>query len=570
MKFTEDSAPVKSCRILLAGCLSASWLVAASAHANTITVTNTSDSGRGSLRQAMANANDGDTINATNVSGSIELSSGELLVNKSVTINGPGHKRLSVENAGPSRVFEIAAGEIVTISGLAINNGQAHLGGGLYNAGSLTVIECSISGNEAGRIRENGLGGGIYNASGAKIAIINSTISGNGADQGGGIYNAGLMQIASTTVSDNFVWSGFSQLISLGGAFCNGGTLDIVNSTITGNRASGSVHSGGIGGGIFNSATLAIINTTISANVAGGAGVSPGHGGGVANGSGKVVIQNSTITGNTAGGPSGSGFGGNLFIAEGTLEIGNTILNTDSDANIFSFGNQGTVISDGYNLSNDNGAGYLTAAGDQININPRLGPLQNNGGPTFTHALLVDSPAVNAGNPSYNPNSFQQPLIYDQRGPGFDRVKNWRSDIGAFEMQAAPLRPTPPPTPTPRPTPPPTPPPSPTPPASPTPPPSPTPTEDPREVAIAKIRREMRFTRTALRELNGTTSVPLSVSVWLKVRLRVLKARLAYPLDEALARIDQRLLNGGPMSDASRRDLLTRLNARLDALRSGR
>ncbi len=79
----------------------------------------------------------------------------------------------------------------------------------------------------------------------------------------------------------------------------------------------------------------------------------------------------------------------------------------------------------------------------------------------------------------------------------------------------------------------------------------------------------MRFTRGALRELNDNESVPPSVFVWLKVRLRVLKARLAYPLDEALARIDQRLLNDGPMNEASRRDLLTRLNARLDALRSG-
>ena len=88
-------------------------------------------------------------------------------------------------------------------------------------------------------------------------------------------------------------------------------------------------------------------------------------------------------------------------------------------------------------------------------------------------------------------------------------------------------------------------------------------------MAIAKIRREMRFTRTALRELNGTKSVPLSVSAWLKVRLRVLKARLAYPLDEVLARIDQRLLHDGPMSEASTRDLLTHLNARLDELRNG-
>jgi hypothetical protein len=545
-KFTENSASVKSCRILLIGCLSASWLAAANAPANTITVTNTNDSGPGSLRQAMADANDGDTINATVVSGSIKLSSGELLVNKNVTINGPGAEKLSVESTRLSRVFEIASGEIVTISGLAINNGQAVVGGGIYNAGRLQVIGCGISDNEAGELRENGLGGGIYNATGAEITVINSTISGNGADQGGGIYNGGLMHIANTTVSDNFVGDAFSET-NVGGAICNGGTLDIANSTISGNTATGTLQSGGIGGGIFNGGTLGIVN--------------------------------STITDNMAGGSSGSGLGGNVFIAEGTLEIGNTILNTASGTNIFNFGNQGTVISDGYNLSSDNGAGYLTAIGDQINTDPRLGPLQDNGGPSFTHALLADSLAIDAGNPNVNPNEFQQPLVYDQRGFGFDRVKNGRSDIGAFEVQAAPVtppRPTPPPTPTatpspsPTPVPVPTPSPTPVPSATPSPSPMPSPTEDPREVALAKIRREMHFTRTALHELNGTTSVPLSVSAWLKVRLRVLKARLAYPLDEALARIDRHLLNGGPMSEASTRKLLARLNARLDALRSGK
>ncbi|OLB00196.1 MAG: hypothetical protein AUH08_09310, partial [Verrucomicrobia bacterium 13_2_20CM_54_12] len=407
---------MKSCRILLAGCLSAWWLAAASAHANSITVTNTNDGGRGSLRQAIADANDGDTINARDVFGSIELSSGELPVNKNLTINGPGADKLSVENTHLGRVFEIASDKIVAISGLAINSGEAVLGGGIYNAGMLEITSCSISGNEAGGLRERGLGGGIYNASGAKVAITDSIVSGNWADEGGGIYNAGSMQIARTTISDNFIGGAFSQQTSLGGGICNSGTLDIVNSTITANTASGSLQSGGI-----------------------------------TNGSGNIVIQNSTINGNTAESPSGSGFGGNVFMAEGTLEIGNTILNAGSGGNIFSFGNQGTIISDGYNLSSDNGADYLSAAGDQVNTDPRVGPLQDNGGPTVTHALLADSPAIDAGNPNYNPNNFQPPLIYDQRGFGFDRVKKGRRDIGAFEVQEAPItptRPTPPPTPT--------------------------------------------------------------------------------------------------------------------------
>jgi hypothetical protein len=544
--------------------LSACCLAAASAHANTITVTNTNDSGPGTLRQAIADANDGDTINASGVSGSIQLTAGELPVNKNVTINGPGADKLSVENAQLSRVFEIASDKIVAISALAIKRGEAIMGGGIYNAGTLEIIGCTISGNQAVRLREPGLGGGIYNASGAEINIIDSIVSGNSADEGGGIYNAGSMQIARTTISGNFVGGVFSQPTSLGGGICNSGTLKIVNSAITSNTASVSLQSGGIGGGIFNDATLAITNSTISGNVAGSGGAFPSGGGGIANGSGSTVIQNSTINSNTADGPNGPGFGGNVFLADGTVEMGNTILNIGSGENIFNFGNRGTVISDGYNLSSDNGAGYLVAAGDQINTDPRLGPLQDNGGPTLTHALLTDSPAINTG----NPNNSQPQLISDQRGHGFDRVKSGRSDIGAFEVQAPSVRPTPPPPPPRSPTPPP---PSPTPPQpSPTPPqPSPSPTEDPREMAIAKIRRDIRFTRTALHDLNGMTSIPPSVFTWLKVRLRVLKARLAYPLDEALAQIDRQLLNDGPMSETSRRNLLTRLNARLNVLRNG-
>jgi len=548
------------------------WLTAASAHANTITVTNTNDMGPGSLRQAIADANDGDTINAKDVSGSIQLTTGELLLNKNVTINGPGAEKLSVENTQSSRVFEVASDKIVAISGLAINSGEAVVGGGIYNAGTLEILRCTISGNQAVRVREPGLGGGIYNASGAEINMVDSIINDNSADEGGGIYNAGSMQIARTTVSGNVVGGAFLQLTSLGGGICNRGTLNILNSTITSNTASVSLQNGGVGGGIFNGATLSIANSTISDNGAGSTGAFASYGGGIANGSGNTVIRSSTINGNTAGGPGASGFGGNIFMVKGTLELGSTILNAGSGGNIFNFDNQGTIISDGYNLSSDDGAGYLSAAGDQVNADPRLGPLQDNGGRTFTHALLADSPAIDAGNLNYNPNNFQPQLIYDQRGVRFDRVKNGRSDIGAFEVQAPSVRPTPPPTPPPSPTPPPpspsptTPPPSP----SPTPPPpSPSPTENPRELAIEKIRRDIRFTRTALRELNGTTSVPPSLFTWLKVRLRVLNARLAYPLDEALAQIDRQLLNNGPMSEASRRNLLRRLNDRLNTLRNG-
>ena len=75
------------------------------------------------------------------------------------------------------------------------------------------------------------------------------------------------------------------------------------------------------------------------------------------------------------------------------------------------FNNGGTVTSDGYNLSSDDGGGYLTGPGDQINTDPLLSPLQDNGGPTFTHALLPGSPAIDAGDPAFTPPPFN-----DQRG----------------------------------------------------------------------------------------------------------------------------------------------------------
>jgi hypothetical protein len=148
---------------------------------------------------------------------------------------------------------------------------------------------------------------------------------------------------------------------------------------------------------------------------------------GIERGAGIVQIVNSTFNGNsTAHGP------GDIenYGETANLEIGSTILNSGaSGANITNI--SGSVTSLGYNLSSDAGGGFLTATGDQINTDPMLGPLQDNGGPTLTHALLTDSPAIDAGDPNFAP-----PPDFDQRGPGFPRVVNGRIDIGAFEVQA--------------------------------------------------------------------------------------------------------------------------------------
>ncbi len=366
-------------------CLTLACALTIPAHATTIIVSNINDNGPGSLRQALVDANDGDTIDATGISGVITLTTGELLVDKSVTINGVGADLLAVDGNATSRVFQIGSGETVTISGLTIRNGH-----------------------------DDTTGGGIDNESGATLTITNSILSGNTAGsvddpsvEGGGIFNSGTLTIVNSTVSANTA----GGISGGGGGIFNGGTLAIVNSTVSGNTA---IKGAGIDNG-GAATTVTITNSTFSGNAA------SAYGGACFN-VGTLEIANSTLSDNSAG-----VFGGGVLNL-GTFQIGNTILNRgDSGVNITNFG---TVTSLGYNLSSDDAGGFLTGPGDQINTDPLIGPLQNNGGPTFTHELLSGSPAINAGDPSFTP-----PPFFDQRGPGFDRVVNGRIDIGSFEVQ---------------------------------------------------------------------------------------------------------------------------------------
>src|SRR5881396_893531 len=344
--------------------------VVISVHANVITVTNINDSGPGSLRQALADANDGDTITFA-VTGIIGLTSAELVINKNITISGSGADLLAVSraaNAAPFRIFHVMLGHAVTIEGLTISNGSVlnTFGGGIYNFESaLTVISCALAGNSA--LGQQGSGGGIFSNGGgaggnASLIIINSAFSGNAATTGGAIDNNGSSGMANLTIS---------------------------NSTLSGNSASFA------GGGVND-------NT--------------------ANGTASITITNSTLSENTSANIS--------MFKGGMLDIGNTVLKAAVSGVNLEIGKLATVTSRGYNVSSDDGGGFLTGPGDQINTDPMLGPLQDNGGPTFTHALLPGSPAINAGDPNFTP-----PPFFDQRGPVFWRVRNDRIDSGSFEVQ---------------------------------------------------------------------------------------------------------------------------------------
>ncbi len=367
-------------------------------------VNNNNDSGTDSLRAVIANVCAGSTIRfAPNVTGAINLTSGELLLNKTLTINGPGANLLRVQRsaaAGNFRIFNIAGNVNVTISGLTIANGNSpgSNGGGIYNnGGKLTVSNSTLSGNSA----LSGAGGGGIHNNGGTLTITNSTVSSNSAGFGGGGIN-------------NFR-----------------STVTITNSTISGNTITG-----GNGGGIYNSGdstsgTVTVTNSTISGNSASDSSLGIGVGGGIHNGGGTVIITSSTISSNTAQ------FRGGGINNNGTLTARNTIiaLNTSaSGPDVF-----GTLTSQNFNLIGNNSGATITPAqfSDQIGtagspIDPLLSPLQNNGGPTLTRALLSGSPAIDRGHSSGS--------TTDQRGftrpVGTANVNDGDgSDIGAFEIQ---------------------------------------------------------------------------------------------------------------------------------------
>ncbi|MDA8432017.1 MAG: hypothetical protein M0Z60_03525 [Nitrospiraceae bacterium] len=339
------------------------------AAAATITVSNLNDSGAGSLRQAIASASPGDTI-GFGVTGDITLTSGELLIDKDITISGPGSASLFLNGTASSRVLEIAAGSTATISGLTIQNGHAPLGedaGGIWNNGTCFLSNVVVRNNHTSG-QNYDVGGGILNQQGA-MTLDKVTVSGNSAYAGGGIFNAGESIIT------------------------------ITNSAISGNGAFGA------GGGLDNYGTASVSNTTISSNSSGWSGAVSLSGPGE-----TTQLLNVTINGNTGIGLDKLG--------TANLSIRNSIVSNNSDGDCWD-----AVPSDGYNISSDDSCGFASI-GDLPNTDPRLGPLADNGGPTMTHALLTGSPAIDKADP-------RLVLPTDQRGVA--RPQGPRGDIGAYE-----------------------------------------------------------------------------------------------------------------------------------------
>ncbi|HBU01114.1 MAG TPA: hypothetical protein DEB20_00850 [Acidimicrobiaceae bacterium] len=314
--------------VLVVGSSGTAALIAATpAGASTFSVSNTNDSGAGSLRQAVldANANAGaDTITFDpSVTGTITLTSGQIAITDTVTITGPGATALEVSGNDASRIFDIAtSGTAVTISGLSFVDGLSPAWNGVWsdwgatggairvtNNAAITLDQISMSDNETTR-----LGGGIGTRNAASVTITNSSFTSNFAQFGGGgmsFYGGGAVSVDRVTVSGNTAAGG--QTVSGeygyggGGArFAGPSSVSVTDSTFSSNTLANTGLQMGPGGGIYMGAwgggPQIVEGVTIESNT------SNRHGSGFAS-FGPVVIANSTITGNVNTSPSGT-YGG--------------------------------------------------------------------------------------------------------------------------------------------------------------------------------------------------------------------------------------------------------------------
>lgn len=368
-----------------------------------LTVMNNFDNGANSLRDVINYANThegGFNIRFTPGIGTITLTTGQIVINHDMNIIGLGARALIIR-APSSRIFEIATSASVNISGVTLRDGKggtvsvsAKGGGAVANYGAAQFFDCTIRDNVAGDAAATvGWGGAIYNPSEALLRMERCTIAANtvraGQALGGGIYNNGSIVLTNCTVASN-------QLIT------NSGTGFVNN---------------GAGAGIYNLwsnavGDLALINCSITDNFVGSGGANPSvNGGGVRNSEGPaictlrntIIARNQATTARDVNGP---------FISQGHNLIGNTSGSTG-------------WISGGNDPDHD----FLGGTTDPTALDPQLGVLQDNGGPTDTLGLKVSSIAIDNGSDSVlNPPAA---LATDQRG--FLRKSGDHVDIGAFE-----------------------------------------------------------------------------------------------------------------------------------------
>jgi hypothetical protein len=349
---------------------------------DTVFVNNLADSGFGTLRQALLICPTNGNV-VFGVTGVINLTRDELLINHPLKIRGPGADLLTIQRSEEPGTREFRVIEVqswagpVTISGVTIRNGY---------------------------------------------------LSGTGEDDGAGIENWTDLTLEDVVVRDNRLGGSAARGAGLQNWWING-TLRATGCTFANNAA---LDNGGEGGGIYNYNSMYLTNCTLSGNSARGGGGAM-HNDAFAS---EVVLHSCTIVNNR--GEYGNAIFNNGFTGEAVdlLLINSIVAANAANEGSFDIYNRAGTRSGGHNLVGTVGGetAIVPQPGDQFGVTPaqlQLGPLQDNGGPTPTHALLVGSIAIDAGNDSNCPPT-------DQRGVA--RPHYLHCDVGAFEAdQLAPL-----------------------------------------------------------------------------------------------------------------------------------
>lgn len=376
-----------------------------------------------------------DAVDAAGVGDTVFVGEGvyeeNIVIRRSIRVRGLDRTKTIVDAGGATGLW-VVAGAGAVVSDMTIRAGGGRAGGGVLNAGALTLRRVDVTGS--GDASGETFGGGIYNIGGS-LTLSQSSVTDSVAEWGGAIFNVGSVVVDGSRLERNRARQG-------GGAvFNHEGVVLINNSIIAENRIVGV----GSGGAIWNSDTAAVSNSAVYRNqasefgggifqIGGGSYVTNSTfsansgeygGGGVYAVIGETIITSSTFIANAGlTGAALSNNGGSLFLK-------NTILADSPGSNCF-----GEIESLGYNIDSGNSCDF-EEDGDLINTSPAVMPLGDNGGFTPTHALSDGSPAIDAGDLAgcidYN---FYE-LLTDQRG--FARSVDGDGDlidacdIGAFE-----------------------------------------------------------------------------------------------------------------------------------------
>lgn len=416
----------------------------------TFTVSNINDTGAGSLRDAIVQANaavGADTIvfdSSFNTAQTISLQSVLPTITGDLAINGPGSNLLTVTR-GSATAFRIFTSTAISTSftGMRITNGSSTADGGGINIGTtgaqLTLDGVILSGNTATGVN----GGGIRMPTTGFLTLRNSTISGNTAGSDGGavyFFSGGSLVMENSTISGNTATGGGGGIYFFSTATSGNtpvgftdGTLTIRNSTISGNTA------GALGGGIWLPSFNGILDVTNS-TFAGNTGTS---GGAISHnsGGGSIVLTNTTISGNTATATGTTAGGGGIArqtTTAGSITLRNSIVagNLNPGAGVrpdIAVGASGTTINANFSAIGDT-TGLTLSGTSGNNIAPgtslNLGSLANNGGTVQTMLPAAGSPLLNVGS-----NAFVAATTFsDNRGPSYPRVSSGTVDIGAVEV----------------------------------------------------------------------------------------------------------------------------------------